>query len=171
MFHFCLNFKISYREAVFKLLCFMLVLKKYFRTSTTAHDELQSYSTSFVQLRYFQMREGNRCLFLNLNPTLIFEKEKSFCAFSPCLKACLPIRNTFWRAHCQSSFWSLFILLAEQLEEVFEVLFVVILCALCWKQEAGARGTIAGCAAVQDSGSCPSARPAPAAAEASRVSS
>lgn len=138
----------------------MLVLKIYVRASTAAPVELQSYSTSFVQLWYFQMGGGNQCLFLNLHLTLIFEKEKSFCTFPPVPPSLLPHQKYFFGG--------------QTIRVPFEV------CSYCFCR--GLRGGFLGslhgnplyvvsCAggAVPGrregggSGSCPSARPTPAA--------
>lgn len=75
----------------------MLVLKTYIRASGTAPIALQSYSTSFVQLQYFQMRGGSKSLFLNTAFDFCKgEKLPSF--FSHASKPISTSEILFWRA-------------------------------------------------------------------------
>lgn len=119
----------------------------FIRAFTAAHIELWSNSSPFVQLQCFQMRGGSRCLVLNLNPSFIFEKTKSFFTFLPHLKAFLHIRNTFLRVH----------MAFKELVFCFFFLLSLLQCSVCpplsWEQEAGAGGRIPGHCVLRGSSS------------------
>lgn len=154
----------------------MLVLKIYIRASTTACIILQSDSTAFVQLWSFQIGGGNRCLFLNLNPTLIFEKEKSSRAFFPYLKAYQKyfLKGKLSEFLFKSVHGACRAVRGGFLGSLHSSPLYVLPCAGRRRLGLEERFLVAagvGRVAVQGLGSCPSARPVPAAAEACEVPS
>lgn len=140
----------------------MLLLKTHIRASTTARIELQSYSTSCVQLLYFQRRGGSRCLFLNLNPTLIFWKGEKLLCFFPMRQSLSPNQKYFLEGELSECLFKSVHSACRAVRGGFlgsphgNPLYVL---PCAQRRRLGLEERFLAAAAVQDSGSCPPAGP------------